>query len=302
MALDINHPVDRVEGITREEFQENYMKPQKPVVIRGLLKDSPCYTKWTTDYFKEVAGDVEVGCFKNLKEDLDKTLKHPNVKMKFGEYLDIIKREPTDMRLHLFNVFKYKPELLEDFKFPDIADNFLKGFPYMFFGGKGSVARMHQDIDLSNVFLNQFEGKRRVVLFHPSYSDLLYRYPFNVHTGVDINEPDYKEFPGLNYVKGYETIISHGDTLFMPGEYWHYIEYVEGGFGMSLRSLNPYISKRLEGLYKIAVLSNIDDLMRKTMGDKWFSTKEKMAGHRAEKAIRKIQKSGKAKRVEQPVG
>ena len=42
MALDINHPVDRVEGITREEFQEKYMKPQKPVVIHGLLKDSPC--------------------------------------------------------------------------------------------------------------------------------------------------------------------------------------------------------------------------------------------------------------------
>jgi hypothetical protein len=87
----------------------------------------------------------------------------------------------------------------------------------------------------------------------------------------------------------------------MPGEYWHYIEYVEGGFGMSLRSLNPYISTRLDGLYKIAVLSNIDDLMRKAMGDKCFSTKEKVAERRAEKAIRKIQKSGKASRVEQPV-
>lgn len=301
MALDINHPVDRVEGITREEFQEKYMKPQKPVVIHGLLKDSPCYTKWTMDYFKEVAGDVEVGLFRNLKEDLDKTLKHANIKMKFGEYLDIIKKGPTDLRIHLFNVFKHKPELLDDFNFPNIADNFLKGFPYMFFGGQGSVARMHQDIDLSNVFLTQFEGKRKVVLFHPKYSELLYRYPFNVHTGVDVSHPDYQEFPGLAYVKGFETEIAHGDTLFMPGEYWHYIEYTEGGFGMSLRSMNPYVSKRLEGLYKILVLSNIDDMMRKVMGDKWFKTKEKIADNRAKKAIRKIQKSEKSDKVEELV-
>ncbi len=291
MALDIKHPVDRVTNISREEFQEKYMKPQKPVVLRGFLGDTACYEKWTFDYFKKVAGDVEIQCFRNLEEDLDKTLKKSDIKMKFGDYLDIIKKGPTDLRLHLFNVFKHHPELYNDFAFPEIADNFLKKFCYMFFGGHGSVARMHQDIDLSNVFLTQFEGQRRVVLFAPEYSELLYRYPFNVHTGVDINNPDYEKFPGLQYVKGQEVILSHGDTLFMPGEYWHYIEYVGGGFGMSLRTMNPYMSKRAEGVYKILVLSKIDDWMRGAIGDKWFEHKKKIADNRAIKAIKELQES-----------
>jgi ribosomal protein L16 Arg81 hydroxylase len=161
----------------------------------------------------------------------------------------------------------------------------------MFFGGQGSVARMHQDIDMSNVFLTQFQGKRRVVLFSPDYSKLLYRYPLNVHTGVNVVKPDYERYPGLQYVKGFECEIKHGDTLFMPGEYWHYIEYTEGGFGMSLRSLNPHMSKRVKGLMNITLRQGTDWTMRKALGKRWFEIKQQMADRRANAIIRKIEKN-----------
>ncbi len=291
MAIDYNHPIDVIENINLREFEQNYLLPQKPVILRGLLKGTKAYEEWDFNYFKKVAGDKTIGVFENRESDLDKTMKVPHRKMKFAEYLDLIATTPTDLRINLWNIFKDCPELMHDFEFPEIRTKFLKGFPYMFFGGKGSIARMHQDIDMSNVFLTQFQGKRRVVLFSPDYSKLLYRYPLNVHTGVNVTNPDYDKFPGLKYVRGFECEIKHGDTLFMPGEYWHYIEYTEGGFGMSLRSLNPHLSKRFKGLMNISVRQGVDWSMRKALGDNWFKIKQQIADQRATNAIRKIEKN-----------
>lgn len=290
MAIDFNHPIDIIEDIDLREFEKNYLQPQKPVILRGLLKGTKAYEEWDFEYFKRVAGHLTIGVFENREEDLDKTLKVPHRKMKFADYLDLIATTPTDLRIHLWNIFKDCPELMNDFEFPDIKTQFLKGFPYMFFGGQGSVARMHQDIDMSNVFLTQFEGKRRVVLFSPAYSKLLYRYPFNVHSGANVVQPDYERHPGLKYVKGFECYLERGDTLFMPGEYWHYIEYAEGGFGMSLRSLNPHVSKRLRGLMNISVRQAADWTMRKSLGDQWFVMKQQIADRRANSMLEKIEK------------
>lgn len=292
MAIDYNHPIDILEDIDLKVFEEEYLKPQKPVILRGLLKRTKAYEEWDFNYFKKVAGDKIIGVYENRESDLDKTLKVPHRKMKFMDYLDLIASTPTDLRINLWNIFKECPDLMNDFSYPNINTKFLKEYPFMFFGGTGSIARMHQDIDMSNVFLTQFQGKRRVVLFSPDYSNLLYRYPCNVHTGVNVVKPDYKRFPGLQYVKGFECIIKHGDTLFMPGEYWHYIEYTEGGFGMSMRSLNPHINKRIKGLMNMTVRQGIDYVMRKSLGGKWFKMKQNIADRRANAAIRRIEQNG----------
>ncbi len=290
MALDIQTPIPVVDGtsITREEFYKQYYKPQKPVVLRGLWKQYPAYTKWTMDYFKQIMGSIEVGLFGNRKEDLSKTLQIPNATMRFDEYLALIEREPTDLRLFLFPVFKHKPELLRDFGYPDIVKGYVK-IPFMFFGPPKSITRMHQDIDMSNVFLTQFHGKKRVVLFAPSQSKLLYRLPFNVHSTVDIDHPDFDTYPGLKYVKGVTTVLEHGDTLFMPSGYWHHIEYVEGGFGLSVRTLAHGIPMTLKGVWNLTVQRTIDNIMRKLSEEKWFEYKKKLAQKRADKIIREIE-------------
>jgi ribosomal protein L16 Arg81 hydroxylase len=289
MPIDISTPIPIVDGnaITREEFQREYYIPQKPVVLRGLWKKYPAYTKWTMDFFRESMGDIEVGLFGNRKEDISKTLQVPNEIMRFDKYLDLIEHEPTDLRLFLFPVFKHKPELLKDFGYPEIAGHWIK-MPFMFFGPAKSVVRMHQDIDMSNVFLTQFHGLKRVVLFHPDQSDLLYRLPFNVHSIADIDHPDYNEFPGLNYAKGMSVVIEHGDTLFMPSGYWHHIEYVTGGFGLALRTMANSLPILSKGIWHLSALRITDNIMRKVNDKKWFEYKKALARQKADKAIRKL--------------
>ncbi len=289
MAIDVQTPIPVVDGstITREEFYRDYYVPQKPVVLRGLWKQYPAYSKWTMDYFKKSMGSIEVGLFGNRKEDIAKTLQVPNAVMRFDDYLNLIEREPTDLRLFLFPVFKHKPELLKDFGYPNIVKGYLK-VPFMFFGPAKSVVRMHQDIDMSNVFLTQFHGQKRVVLFPPDQSDLLYRLPFNVHSIVDIDHPDYEEFPGLNYAKGMSTVLEHGDTIFMPSGYWHHIEYLTGGFGLAIRTIANKIPKLTRGVWGLSVLRITDNIARKINEDKWFAYKKRIAHERANRAIEKL--------------
>lgn len=286
MALDFQTSIPIVDGtsITKKEFYKQYYIPQKPVVLRGLWKPYPAYTKWTMEYFKQTMGNIEVGLYGNRKEDLSKTLQVPNETMRFDDYLNLIEREPTDLRLFLFPVFKHKPALLKDFDYPSIVRRYIK-IPFMFFGPPKSIVRMHQDIDMSNVFLTQFHGEKRVVLFPPSQSELLYRLPFNVHSTVDVDHPDYEEYPGLNYVKGMNTILQHGDTLFMPSGYWHHIEYLSGGFGLAVRTIAISFPLKLKAVWKVTILRGIDNLMRKINEEKWFAYKKKLAKKRADKAI-----------------
>ena len=53
-------PVDTVENISPEDFKKNYLNPRKPLIIKGLTKDWPAREKWTTDYLKEIGGELEV--------------------------------------------------------------------------------------------------------------------------------------------------------------------------------------------------------------------------------------------------
>ncbi|HLO39277.1 MAG TPA: cupin-like domain-containing protein, partial [Lacibacter sp.] len=123
MKMNIDTPIPIIDGttITRKEFTEKYLRPQKPVILRGLWKQYPAYEKWTMDYFKQSMGDIKVKLFSTKKANPSETLSVAHAEMKFNEYLDLIEKEPTDLRLFLFPVFKHKPELLKDFGYPKIT-------------------------------------------------------------------------------------------------------------------------------------------------------------------------------------
>lgn len=289
MDRQFQNQINLVENISRSVFRKEYLKYEKPVVLRGLWDGYAARKKWTTKYFKEELGDIEVGVFDGKKQKADRSFKVADTKMKFRNYLDIItSNRDADLRLFLFNIFRHKPELRKDFDFPPLTKLYLRKVPFMFFGGKNSVVRMHQDMDWSNVFLTQLSGRKEVILFHPKYSKLLYRYPFNVHTPVDIARPDYGKFPGLKHVKGMRCVLEPGDTLFIPSGYWHYIRYLEGGFAISLRALSPKPLKWIIGFWYVVVLSNIDDLMRWIFGSKWHSFKSERSRDLADQELRRM--------------
>ncbi len=287
-------PVDVVNSISPEEFKQKYYLPQCPVVIKELAKEWPAYTKWNWDYFKEVVGDKKVGIYNNIKSDSYTPINKADDYTTFSNYIDMIRQGPAAWRIFLFNIFNHGPQLINDFTWPDhLMKGFVKRVPMLFTGGEGSITHLHFDIDLSHIFHTQFLGRKRVLLFPYKEQYKLYRKPFEVLSMADFSnysnpsqsKIDLRKFPALELVNGVEVILEHGDTLFMPGGYWHHMEYLESGFAMSLRALQPTLSGKLKGAWNITGMRYIDTLMKKTMPSWWYTYKKGKVFNAAEKEL-----------------
>ncbi len=273
--------VERISAIQTNDFYQNYVQPSKPVIITDFSSTWSAREKWNYEYFKSKAGNVDVPIYSEPFANTGNSYTKGQSTMRFADYLDLIASQPTNKRMFLFNIFKHIPELCKDFNYPKLMKKYFKGFPFMFFGGQNSQVEIHYDADMSHVLLTQFQGRRRVILAAPEYSTYLYRHPFTVSTNVDIGNPDYERYPLLQYAKFYECILEPGETLFMPSGYWHYVYYLEQGFGLSLRS-PASLMKRIEGLFNIFKLTVVDHITSKVFGaQRWYDIKESMAQRKA---------------------
>ncbi|MBG9375956.1 cupin-like domain-containing protein [Panacibacter sp. DH6] len=277
-------PVDTVSNITADDFKKHYYNPGKPIVIKDLAKAWPAYTKWNWEYFKKIVGDKKIGIYNNTKSDAYTPINKADAYTTFGEYVDMISNGPAQWRIFLFNIFNHAPQLVKDFTWPDhLMKGFVKRVPMLFTGGQGSITHMHFDIDLSHILHTQFAGRKKVLLFPYTEQHKLYRKPFEVLSMADFSnyydaeksKIDYNKFPALESAQGLEVTLEHGDTLFMPGGYWHHMEYLDSGFAMSLRALNNSMATKFKGVWNLVGMRNIDTLMKKTAPVKWYNWKEK---------------------------
>ena len=280
-------PVERIEDITPEDFYQQYVKPRKPVILKNYTKNWKAIEKWTPEYLKEIAGSHQVKLYGKWLENSPTVIEMPPVKeVPFGEYLDdLASGQESDLRIFLFNLFKLEPNLLNDFEFTPIMDGYLKDFPYLFFGCAGSDVRLHYDIDLSNVFITQFQGVKRFTLFDQSQTKYLYKFPFTTHSAVDMQNIDFEKYPALKLAQGYTCDLEHGETLFMPSGIWHYIEYLDGSYSLSLRTLSPSRLGQIQGAYNVFVVRKLDEFLNKYYKSSWSDYKLKKAIERTNEII-----------------
>lgn len=276
--MELKH-VDRVENITKEDFLNNYFKPQKPVVIERFIEDWPAFTKWDLDYMAKVAGDKIVPLYDNRPISHESKFNQAHAEMKMRDYIELLKEKPTKYRIFLWNILKEVPELQNDYSFPDFGLKLMKGLPMLFFGGKNSYTFMHYDIDLANIFHFHFQGKKKVILFDQKQNDFLYKVPHSLITreDIDFSNPNYEKWPALKKAKGYVAELEHGNVLYMPEGYWHYMQYLTPGFSMSLRSIPKNPKNLARAVYNIAIMRYFDNFMRRIKGQKWIDWKNGQA-------------------------
>jgi len=271
--------IPRVSTITKNNFLELYFKPQKPVVIERCIEDWPAYSKWSLDYLKTLAGEKVVPLYDDRPVDYKDGFNEPHAKMKMADYVDLLKSEPTKYRIFLWNILKEIPELQDDFQYPDFGLRMLKSLPMLFFGGKDSHTFMHYDIDLANIFHFHFEGKKRCILFDQQQNDYLYKVPHALITreDIDFSNPDFEKWPALAKAKGWQCELKHGEVLYMPEGFWHYMKYLSPGFSMSLRALPRHPKNLTKAVYNVLIMRHFDNLMRRIKGQNWIDWKNEQA-------------------------
>jgi hypothetical protein len=280
MHLKLNlEEIPRVKTITKQDFIKHYFKPQKPVVIECFIEDWPAYSKWNLEYIKTVAGDKTVPLYDDRPVDYKDGFNKPHAEMKMSDYVDLLKREPTKFRIFLWNILKEVPQLQNDFKYPDFGLRLMKRMPMLFFGGTDSNTFMHYDIDLANIFHFHFEGKKQCILFDQKQNKHIYKIPYSLITreDIDFSNPDFEKWPALKNAQGHVTNLNHGEVLYMPEGYWHYMKYHTPGFSMSLRAIARNPKNLGKAIYNVFVMRNFDNVMRRIKGQKWIDWKNGQA-------------------------
>ncbi|QED38284.1 cupin-like domain-containing protein [Antarcticibacterium arcticum] len=278
MKLDLQD-IPRVKGISKESFLKDYFRPQLPVVFEDLSADWPATQKWNFEYFREKAGDIVVPLYDGKPAKGHQKSHGPAMKIKMRDYIDILKKGPTDLRMFFFNLLQNVPELVEDFRYPDLGVKFFKKLPVLFVGGEGGKVVMHYDMDLANNFHFNFAGEKRVILYPPEETKYLYKVPYSIVSMeiIDMDKPDFDKYPALAMAKGYEVTLKHGEALYIPSQWWHFIKYESPCLSLTLRSLPTSPKRILEVLNNLLVVRNYDNLMRRLKGQEWIDHKNRMA-------------------------
>ena len=271
--------IPRVKSIYKQDFINSYLKPQLPVVIEEFNGDWAAHSKWSLDYMNEVAGNLVVPLYDDRPVQHEDGFNEPHARMKMSDYITLLKSKPTKYRIFLWNVLKEVPALQKDFNYPDFGIRLLKKVPMLFFGGTNSHTFMHYDIDFANIFHFHFEGEKECILFSQSQNKYLYKVPHSLitHESIDFSNPDLEKWPALKKANGYSTTLKHGEVLYMPEGYWHYMKYKTPGFSMSLRALARNPVNFGHAAYNIFIMRHFDILMRKLKGQKWIDQKNKRA-------------------------
>lgn len=271
--------IERVTTISKEDFYKNYVVKQKPVVIERLTEDWPAYTKWSLNYIKDVAGDKTVPLYDDRPVTHKDGFNEAHAKMKMADYIELLLSKPTNYRIFLYNLMKEVPLLQNDFKWPKIGLRLVKQLPMLFFGGENSKVFIHYDIDYSNILHFHFHGKKQCILFAPDQTRYLYKVPHALisREDIDFDNPDLEKWPALKQAKGLICNLNHGEMLYMPEGYWHYMKYLTPGFSMSLRAFPRKISNLGKAVYNLTIMRYFDSFMRKWKGQAWIDYKNEQA-------------------------
>lgn len=286
MALNLTE-IERVKTISKKDFYQNYVKKQIPVVVEQLTGDWPAFEKWKLSYIREVAGDKTVPLYDDRPVSHKDGFNQAHARMKMSDYIDLLESKPTNYRIFLYNLMREVPILKNDFRWPDIGLRLVKQLPMLFFGGENSKVFMHFDIDYSNILHFHFHGKKQCILFAPDQTRYLYKVPHALisREDIDFDNPDFEKWPALAKAQGLVCTLNHGEMLYMPEGYWHYMKYVTPGFSMSLRAFPRRLSNLSKAAYNIFVMRHYDNFMRKRKGQDWIDYKNRRAIEDTHKAL-----------------
>ncbi|KAM4656819.1 bifunctional peptidase and arginyl-hydroxylase JMJD5 [Amazona ochrocephala] len=219
-----------------EHFRDNYLIPQKPVVLEGIMDHWPCMRKWSVDYFRQVAGcrtvPVELGT-RYTDEEWSQKL------MTVGDFISqYIVNEKSVGYLAQHQLFDQIPELREDISIPDyccLGEGEEEHITInAWFGPEGTISPLHQDPQQN--FLAQVFGRKYIRLYSPQDSENLYPHESQIlhnTSQVDVEDPDLVKFPNFRKAVFQSCILMPGQVLFIPVKYWHYVRSLDVSFSVS---------------------------------------------------------------------
>ena len=233
-------PVDVALALSVEEFAERYVRCERPVIVRGGVKDWPPSYKWTPEYLKSIAGTRPVKIGVSTNGDYLDYAERLNIgvepEVAFGKAIDDI-FAPADpeqkCRIHQVSLKRWSTLNEEASPIPYVLRKVIAKNIWM--GSTGNVTKTHYDME-DNINV-QLCGRKEVILFPSTQLDELYpRSPWEYMSNfsrVDIETPDLSRFPRFSDATPLRAILEPGDFLYIPIYWWHQFYTLEASLNVN---------------------------------------------------------------------
>ncbi|MES2162349.1 MAG: cupin-like domain-containing protein [Pseudomonadota bacterium] len=222
--------VPRRERLSGAAFLEQHYRRNLPVIIAGMLDECAARSKWTLEYLGEQLGErmVEVQFGRSADPDYEMNSQSHKRRMRFGEYVELVRDSghTNDFYMTANNDGQNREslqELMADAPpLPEYLDPAGRGF--FWFGPAGTITPFHHD--LTNNFMIQIAGRKRVRLIAPCDTPKLYNQR-HCFTPVDGRNIDLQRFPMMADVPVIDCVLEPGEILFLPVGWWHFVEALD---------------------------------------------------------------------------
>jgi hypothetical protein len=221
------------------EFFDRYYFANRPVILRGLMKNWKALRVWSPEYFAAKFGNCLVEIVSGRDRDPHYESNFPNLRttLRMKDYVRMLNEagETNNFYLSARNFFfrqrRFQP-LLRDVRCPRgllNPKNFRKG-ANLFFGPRGTVTSLHHDAQ--NILFGQIYGRKLFQLIPPCDGDKLY-VERECFSAVDLASRDYSRFPLFRRASILSVIVPPGDFLFIPVGWWHWVKALDISMSVS---------------------------------------------------------------------
>lgn len=229
--------IERRSGLSAKQFSQEYVIPNKPVILTDQANGWKALTEFTPEFFK-----------KNFP---GKTSTIKEVEYKLHDYVDMMfassEEKPApypfkiDIDLHFRELFPYIQPPFEVLKQNRLKSSLIgkRIIPRastleIFFGGCSSwFPYLHYDLYGLYAIVTQVYGNKQFIVYSPDQVKFMYPDPEHpwMSTIEKYYEPDYTRYPLFKNAEAVTDIVHPGETIFVPKGWWH-----------TARSLEPSIS------------------------------------------------------------
>lgn len=234
--------IERRPQPSAREWDRDYLARPRPVVLTDAISHWPALGRWSPQFFKRQHGAIEV--------EVD------GERMTLAELIDRIEVSTSErpapyLRNQLLS--EWPPELLEQvLPMPDCTrPNWLESrlFPSrgrmssveIYIGGEGaSFPVLHYDGLHTHAFLMQLYGEKEYIAFAPEQTERMYPRAAgsNLSSIDDVLEPELERFPLYGDARGVRFRLHPGETLFVPGGWWHTARILSPSVTVSTNGVN----------------------------------------------------------------
>jgi histone arginine demethylase JMJD6 len=242
VAPDAYAQVDRVSGISMDEFVQRYRKARRPVVLTDALKDWAARDRYTPEFFCREYGDLPIRNGDRVYR-LDEAirLQQNATKERPGPYPCAI----TDCRALVDDITpRFAYALPQRHTHPLVPENIFNSVSHLdiFFGGPGNNFPFpHYDFLRMHGWVAQVYGDKEMTLYEPGQEHLLYVDPQKPwrSTMEYSSTPDYERYPLFRQARSHTVVVHAGEALFIPCGTWHTARCLNAGISVLFDQLEP---------------------------------------------------------------